>query len=78
MTIHVVTCDEQWEIVNKKAEVETIKSRHAWIFSRPLHANNLHERCNLGARYRWGIEACFLVEKHQGYHHESISFQFFL
>jgi hypothetical protein len=26
-----------------------------------------HERCNLGARHRWGVEAGFLVEKHQGY-----------
>ena len=30
----------------------------------------VHERANLGARYRWGIEAGFLVEKHQGYHDE--------
>jgi hypothetical protein len=30
----------------------------------------VHERCNLGARYRWGIEAGFLVEKHQGCHYE--------
>ena len=30
----------------------------------------MHVRCNLGARHRWGIEACFLVEKHQGYHYE--------
>jgi hypothetical protein len=28
------------------------------------------ERCNLAARHRWGIEAGFLVEKHQGYHYE--------
>jgi len=70
INIHVVTCDEQWEIVNKKGEIETIKSHHAWISSRPLYGNNLHERCNLGARYRWGIEACILVEKHQGYHYE--------
>jgi hypothetical protein len=30
----------------------------------------VHERCNLGARHRWGIEAGFLVEKHQGYQYE--------
>ncbi|WP_328985642.1 hypothetical protein [Thiorhodovibrio winogradskyi] len=31
---------------------------------------NVHTRCNLGARYRWGIEGAFLVEKHQGYAYE--------
>jgi len=30
----------------------------------------VHTRCNLGARYRWGIEGAFLVEKHQGYSYE--------
>ncbi len=68
--IHVVTCDETWEVVDKKGEIVTKHSRHAWISSRPLNRNNLHERCNLGARYRWGIEACILVEKHQGYNYE--------
>ena len=33
---------------------------------------NLHARCNLGARYRWGIETGFLVEKHQGYSYEHV------
>ncbi|WP_186408796.1 hypothetical protein [Candidatus Accumulibacter aalborgensis] len=45
-------------------------SRHAWLSSQPLSHDNVHERCNLGARHRWGIEAGFLVEKHQGYHYE--------
>jgi hypothetical protein len=44
--------------------------RHAWISSRPINHLNVHTRCNLGARYRWGIEAGFLVEKHQGYSYE--------
>jgi hypothetical protein len=40
-------------------------------FSLPGHAILLlkcpvHERCNLGARQRWCIEAGFLIEKHQG------------
>jgi len=30
----------------------------------------LQERCNLGARYRWGIEISLQVEKRQGYHYE--------
>jgi len=35
----------------------------------PAARCTVHERCNLGARHRWGIEANFLVEKHQGYHY---------
>ncbi len=70
ITIHVVTCDEAWEKIDERGEIVTECSHHAWISSRPLNRNNLHERCNLGARHRWGIEACILVEKHQGYHYE--------
>ena len=67
LQLHVVVCEEHWEIVNEKGEIEPKTSRHAWISSRPLRATNVHERCNLGARFRWGIESNFLVEKHQGY-----------
>jgi hypothetical protein len=70
MIVHVVTCDELWEVVDEKGDIVPKDSHHAWISSRPLNRNNLHERCNLGARHRWGIEACILVEKHQGYHYE--------
>ncbi len=48
----------------------TVANQHAWISSRPLSRRNVHTRCNLGARYRWGIEGAFLVEKHQGYAYE--------
>ena len=68
--IHVVVCEEQWEKVNEQGDVITNSSRHAWISSRPLGKDNVHERCNLGARHRWGIETTFLVEKHQGYRYE--------
>ncbi len=68
--VHVITCDEAWEDIDEKGEIVTKHSRHAWLSSRPLNRNNVHERCNLGARHRWGIEACILVEKHQGYHYE--------
>lgn len=68
--LHVVTCQEQWEEVEDNGEIVIKHSRHAWISSRPLNRDNLHERCNLGARHRWGIEASFLVEKHQGYQYE--------
>jgi len=32
----------------------------------------LHERRNLGARHRWGIEADILVEKRHGYQYEHV------
>jgi hypothetical protein len=65
-----VICKEEWQTVSPSGDVITNTSRHAWLSSHALNRNNLHERCNLGARYRWGIEAGFLVEKHQGYHYE--------
>ena len=66
LNLHVVVCEESWEEVNERGEIVTKTARHAWISSRPITRHNVHERCNLGARYRWGIEAGFLVEKHQG------------
>jgi hypothetical protein len=69
--IHVVVCKEQWEEVDPDtSEIVTVENPHAWISSRPLSRFNVHTRCNLGARYRWGIEGAFLVEKHQGYSYE--------
>ncbi|MEI6987370.1 MAG: transposase family protein [Rhodospirillaceae bacterium] len=70
LTVNVVVCNEQWQEINKNAEKITIESKHAWLSSNPLRRENVHERCNLGGRYRWGIEAGFLVEKHQGYQYE--------
>jgi hypothetical protein len=69
--IHMVICNETWEEVDKdSAEIITKKSRHAWISDKPLSRENLHKRCNLGARHRWGIESCILVEKRHGYQYE--------
>jgi hypothetical protein len=66
-----VVCKEQWEEVDPNtAQIVTVENQHAWISSRPLSRLNVHTRCNLGARYRWGIEGAFLVEKHQGYSYE--------
>ena len=31
---------------------------------------NIHARCNLAARHRWGIEANILIEKRHGYQYE--------
>jgi hypothetical protein len=71
LDIHVVVCREQWEEVDPDtSQVVPKHSKHAWISSRPLSRLNVHTRCNLGARYRWGIEGAFLVEKHQGYCYE--------
>jgi hypothetical protein len=70
LRLHVVVCEETWETVDAEGQILTQRARHAWLSSRPLTHHNAHERCNLGARYRWGIEAGFLVEKHQGYHYE--------
>lgn len=70
--IHVVVCEEQWEEIDENANRTTKTSRHAWLSSEPLTKKNLHERCNLGARHRWGIEEAILVEKHHGYQYEHL------
>ncbi len=69
-TVHLVVCEETWEEVDNEGTRVTRHSRHAWLSSKPLHKNNLHQRCNLSARYRWGIEESILVEKRQGYQYE--------
>ena len=69
--INVVVCTEQWEELDPEtAQIITKTNKQAWISSRPISRLNVHTRCNLGARYRWGIEGAFLVEKHQGYSYE--------
>lgn len=71
LRLHVVTCEESWEeIAPGGTEVVQKTSRHVWISDQPLHRGNLHSRCNLGARHRWGIESGLLVEKHHGYQYE--------
>ncbi len=61
--------------MNEHNEIVTTTGKHAWISSRPLNRANVHERCNLAARYRWGIESNFLVEKHDvhGYTNEPLA-----
>ncbi len=69
--VHVVICEESWEEVARDSAATVEKtSRHAWLSSQPLRRANVHERCNLGARHRWGIENSFLVEKRHGYQYE--------
>ena len=70
-TVHAVICQEQWEGVDPKtAQIVAMHSKHAWLSSEPLDRETVHERCNLGARHRWGIENGFLVEKRHGYEYE--------
>jgi hypothetical protein len=69
--VHAVICEESWEeIARESTEMVTKNSRHVWLSSEPLHKRTVHERCNLGARHRWGIESGILVEKRQGYQYE--------
>ena len=69
--VHVVVCQESWEELDpESAQIITKCSKHAWLSSEPLSRENVHERCNLGARHRWGIEINFLVEKRHGYQYE--------
>lgn len=70
LMFHLAVCEETWEEINENGETVTKKSKHAWISSRPLKKENLHERCNLAARHRWGIESAILKEKKQGYQYE--------
>jgi len=72
LTIHIVTCDESWEEIDKKGCTVMKTTRHAWISSNPINRKNIHERCNLAARKRWLQENNILKEKHQGYHYEHI------
>ena len=70
LTVHGLVCEEHWHELDAHGEIVTAQARHAWLSSRPLRRDNVHERANLAARHRWGIEAGFLVEKHHGYHYE--------
>jgi hypothetical protein len=69
--VHAVICEESWEeIAPDSTQVVPKTSKHAWLSDQPLNRANVHERCNLGARHRWGIESGILVEKHHGYQYE--------
>jgi len=72
LTIHIVTCEETWEEIDKKGCAVMKTARHAWISSDPIDRKNVHKRCNLAGRKRWLHENNILKEKHQGYHYEHI------
>lgn len=69
--LHVVECTETWKEIDKESgNLVEKSSRHVWLSSEALNMGNVHERCNLAARSRWGIETGILVEKHHGYNYE--------
>ncbi len=68
--LHIVVCEENWDEAADDGSLVNKPSKHAWISSEPRSKKNVHERCILGARHRWGIENGFLVEKKYGYHYE--------
>jgi hypothetical protein len=71
LRVHVVGCDEHWQEVDPDSgEIVDNQAQHVWLSSHRLDARNVHERCNLGARQRWGIETSLLIEKRQGYCYE--------
>lgn len=69
--VHMVVCQESWEAIDEQSLAIVSKTtHHAWLSSAPLSRENVHERCNLGARHRWGIEEGILVQKRHGYGYE--------
>lgn len=69
--VHMVVCEERWDVIDEQTlGIVSRAARHAWLSSAPLSRENVHERCNLGARHRWGIEEGILVQKRHGYGYE--------
>jgi hypothetical protein len=71
LPVHVVGCEETCQEVDpESSELIDKHTQHVWLSSQHLSQHNIHERCNLGARRRWGIETSFQAEKRQGYSYE--------
>jgi hypothetical protein len=71
--VHMVVCQESWEAIEEQTlAIVTKTACHAWLSSVPLSRENVHGRCNLGARHRWGIEEGILVQKRHGYRYEHV------
>ncbi len=71
LPVHVVGCEERWQAVDSdRGEIVEHQIQHVWLSSQRLDRHNVDERCNRGARRRWGIETSFLIEKRQGYGYE--------
>jgi len=72
LIVHLIVCEESWWEVDQNAELVQRHKRFAWISDEPFAKEQVHQRCNLEARPRWGIEESFLVEKHHGYSYEHL------
>jgi hypothetical protein len=71
LNLHLVSCLEKWEEVNKKTgEIIFKYSQHQWLSSIRINIENVHEICNLGARKIGLLEDSINTEKHRGYHYE--------
>jgi hypothetical protein len=71
LTVHVVGCEERWQAVDADSgEIVERKARHVWLSSHRVSQAHVYQRCNLGARHRWGIEINIQIEKRQGYYYE--------
>ncbi len=71
LKIHLVSCVEKWNEVDKKTgDIIKKHSQHQWISSIRIHIDNVHEFCNLGARKIGLMENSMNTEKHRGYHDE--------
>jgi hypothetical protein len=71
LKIHLISCIEKWNEVDKKTGEIIIKySQHQWLSSIRTAIDNVHELCNLGARKLGLIEDSIHTEKHRGYHYE--------
>ncbi len=71
LKIHLVSCLEKWEEVDKKTgEIIFKYSQHQWLSSIRINLENVHELCNLGGRKIGLLEDSINTEKHRGYHYE--------
>lgn len=69
--VHVVGCNERWSAVDPDSgELVEHQTQHVWLSSQRVDRDTVHQRCNLGARRRWGIEISLQIEKRQGYCYE--------
>jgi len=71
LKIHLVSCLEKWEEVDKTTGDIIFKySQHQWLSSIRINIDNVHELCNLGSRKLGLLEDSIHTEKHRGYHYE--------
>jgi len=71
LKIHLVGCDEHYEVVNRKTgEIEKHHSTHTWISSIEPTSTNAYECFNEGARMKELIEDNMNTEKNRGYHYK--------